>query len=671
MAPSQRSWFDDRGLVVASHGDAAPRRLGLWLGSMHYWRTPVQSWRSCLRALKQLGLTVVESHVPWRVHEPAPGRWQWQGPNDLARFVAEAGDAGLAVLLRVGPHAGAQLAGLGFPDDVLGDTRMLARTAHDAVAWLPTPPRASPVPSYASAALHARVGHWYRALGEQLAPLAAPAGPLVALGIDDQAQQFLRRGAFDLDYHPDALARWAELHPRWPEPPRRWDDRDAERCLAWVHFKDDALADALRRFHHALDDAGFTGIARCHNMALDARAAAAREAAIDGVVAVDSHGPVHAASLRRAALRALGPRPLPVVLECGVGAAPWMPPTGGSRADRDRAVTLLASGARGLGFSMAVERERWSGGLLDARGQLDADSGWAESLLRALQQVGWSALQRPASIAVVRSRADEVLGEASGALDPLTPALSELLPLGPAGHAELAAPDVGDSARWLAAVEQALERAGLQYRVLDAAASVEQLAGFRVVIAPLGDRVERALWLALCDLAEQRRAVVVLGPQPPRRDEYGAELPRAAPRRVGKMRSGSLLDLEGLAADLRQLAPPPAGWRCEGVGVVLSLACDGDGQARVLFAFLDEVGGQAGGPQQPEPGAPRARSGMTSPASADGDNRRGVELRCEAGVTALSDVFSGQRIAVRDGAARLPLARSPSMWIIERDQRTR
>ncbi|MBK7539862.1 MAG: beta-galactosidase [Myxococcales bacterium] len=646
MATPARTWFDDRGLALASaSGAAGPAQLPLFLGALHYWRVPPAHWEAALAGLRDLGLTAVETPVPWSVHEPAPGAWRWSGAQDLRRFTELAARAKLAVVLRVGPAANAELTGLGFPDDVLRDPEIWARTAHGSPALLPLPPRSVTLPSYASAKLHARVARWYQALAAQVDSMCAPGGPVVALAVDHEAHLSFRRGAYDLDYHPEALARWAAQHPAWPDPPRAWAADDEERCLAWVAFKEREVAWSLGRLAAALDDAGLGALARLHGLPLQHRGARAISEHLGGVVARHSHGPVRVAELRRNALRALGSAALPLALECGVGEAPWFPPSGGPAADQARAVTLLAAGARGLGFSMAVERERWAGGLVDTHGRPLPGSQWAPALLRALQEVDFPALRRRPAVAVLSADSEARLGEASCLMDPLPPVVSQLLGLGEAGHAELGAPSAAVARRWQAAVELALERAGVAYAVLDEEAPGEELARYRAVIAPVATHLSRALWHTLQQLVEHHPVTVVLGPWAPERDERGqpwqesplsgrdaaAATRRARPGRVGRLRPGSLEDLEGLAADLAPLADPLP-FRVATAECALELAWDAGGAPRALFVFND-----AALPQT-------AELHVRYDAADDG-----------ARPTAVRDVFSGERIAVVEGMLRVPL----------------
>ena len=68
MEARRRTWFDERGLVVATGG--GERRLPYLAGALAYSSLSPAQWAPCLRQLHALGLTCVDAVVPWRVHEP-------------------------------------------------------------------------------------------------------------------------------------------------------------------------------------------------------------------------------------------------------------------------------------------------------------------------------------------------------------------------------------------------------------------------------------------------------------------------------------------------------------------------------------------------------------------------------------------------------------------------
>lgn len=600
MEARRRTWFDERGLTLAGEvaGEVGERHLPFYAGAMHYWRVDPKRWPACLRTIHELGLTIVETYVPWRVHEPAEGRHDWTGPNDLPRFLEAARTAGLAVVLRPGPHINAELTSFGLPDHVLADPACQARTAHGTPAWMPSPPRAFPIPSYASAAFQQRVHAWYAAVAEVIAPHLAPAGPVVALGIDNEAQLFFRLGAYDLDYHPDALAWWRDATGLEGAPPRAWDPADVARCISWVRFKDQYLARALGAFAKALDEVGLGGLARFHNLPpghpglSDLRRL---QHAIGGPVGLDAYTPrAGFRELRRRAISLVAnAHPIPLAPEVGIGFFPWLPPldAGDDRTrERDQLLTLLAAGVRGFNVFMAVERDRYYGAAITKAGALEPHAAWIKPLLAALAEVEWTSLRRHTPIALVDARADARFGAASCVADPLTPVLAEALGLGPAGAAELGTdPGAVTARRWQTAIASALELAQVPYAIVDEAATEDELAHYRAVIVPTTERVDHGLWQRVRALAEHKRTIVVLGPGTPTHDELGQPLTDPPPRRTGKIRAGSLDDLPGLADDLAALAGElPEAWQIERPDDVRVFAfADPHHAVRLVFLISD------------------------------------------------------------------------------------
>src|SRR5262249_53270018 len=51
-------------------GDAV---VPLLAGTAHYWRLEPEAWRSALEGMRGLGLTLLDTYVPWGVHERGTG----------------------------------------------------------------------------------------------------------------------------------------------------------------------------------------------------------------------------------------------------------------------------------------------------------------------------------------------------------------------------------------------------------------------------------------------------------------------------------------------------------------------------------------------------------------------------------------------------------------------
>src|SRR4051812_28194238 len=53
--------------------------LPLWAGAMLYWRHAPEQWGPCLDAMKAMGLRIVDTYIPWGVHEVEGGTERAEG----------------------------------------------------------------------------------------------------------------------------------------------------------------------------------------------------------------------------------------------------------------------------------------------------------------------------------------------------------------------------------------------------------------------------------------------------------------------------------------------------------------------------------------------------------------------------------------------------------------
>jgi hypothetical protein len=154
--------------------------------------------------------------------------------------------------------------------------------------------------------------------------------------------------------------------------------------------------------------------------------------------------------------------------------------------------------------------------------------------------------------------------------------------------------------RWQTALAGALELAQVPYAIVDEAATETELARYRAIVLPTRERVDRGLWQRVRVVAEERRSILVIGPGTPVRDELDQPLDEPPPRRIGRLKEGSLEDLPGLAADLAGIAAagaptgavghgdPPDAWLIERPDEVRAMAyADSGGVVRVVFVVSD------------------------------------------------------------------------------------
>ena len=84
-------------------------------GAIHYFRIPPEDWYHSLYNLKALGFNTVETYVAWNLHEPREGEFNFEGAQDLERFLRIAQDLGLYAIVRPSPFICAEWEFGGLP----------------------------------------------------------------------------------------------------------------------------------------------------------------------------------------------------------------------------------------------------------------------------------------------------------------------------------------------------------------------------------------------------------------------------------------------------------------------------------------------------------------------------------------------------------------------------
>ncbi|CAN6822012.1 unnamed protein product [Brassica oleracea] len=94
--------YDGRSLIIDGQ-----RKL-LFSGSIHYPRSTPEMWPSLIKKTKEGGIEVIDTYVFWNLHEPKLGQYDFNGRNDLVKFIKEIRSQGLYVCLRIGPFIEAE-----------------------------------------------------------------------------------------------------------------------------------------------------------------------------------------------------------------------------------------------------------------------------------------------------------------------------------------------------------------------------------------------------------------------------------------------------------------------------------------------------------------------------------------------------------------------------------
>nr|CAB3478995.1 unnamed protein product [Digitaria exilis] len=94
--------YDHRSLIIDGR-----RRLVIST-AIHYPRSVPAMWPNLVAEAKDGGADCIETYVFWNGHEIAPGQYYFEDRFDLVRFVKVVRDAGLLLILRIGPFVAAE-----------------------------------------------------------------------------------------------------------------------------------------------------------------------------------------------------------------------------------------------------------------------------------------------------------------------------------------------------------------------------------------------------------------------------------------------------------------------------------------------------------------------------------------------------------------------------------
>lgn len=84
-------------------------------GAVHYFRIVPEYWEDTLLDLIDMGCNTVETYVPWNLHEPKQGEYDFDGIKDIESFLKLAHQLGLYVILRASPYICAEWEMGGLP----------------------------------------------------------------------------------------------------------------------------------------------------------------------------------------------------------------------------------------------------------------------------------------------------------------------------------------------------------------------------------------------------------------------------------------------------------------------------------------------------------------------------------------------------------------------------
>jgi beta-galactosidase len=260
------------------------RRIPLYSGSMHYWRHPPDIWLALLEHIKELGFEIIQTPVPWGVHESGPGIFDFgekHPQKNLPQFLDLCMKNGILVILRPGPFVDEDMPFGGFPLRVIRNSAVWALTSTGAPALSTRYGFPFVVPSYASEKFLQEIGKFLDALMPIFAPRQYPNGPVILCQMNRESAFMGRTQSYDLDYSPESITLYRNFlsekygsienlntihgtkHSSFSEvqPPKGCEavaQRDLPGYLDWAEYKEYLIRHFYQRLGQLFRDRGIS-----------------------------------------------------------------------------------------------------------------------------------------------------------------------------------------------------------------------------------------------------------------------------------------------------------------------------------------------------------------------------------------------------------------------------
>lgn len=367
------------------------RRLPLLSGSLNYWQHPADRWPELLSRVKDLGFQIIQTSIPWGIHETGPGIFDFGDRNpdrNIPKFLDACKEAELSVILDPSPILNEDLPLGGFPLRMIKNPSVWALTSTGAPALSNRTLPPFPIPSYASEKFYYEVGRFFDRLIPVIKERQHPDGPVIICLLNRETVFFGRSGAYDLDYAPESITLYRQfLAEKYSsvdglnnvygkkftnfieiQPPREFDavvQRDLCWYLDWMEYKEYLIRRSNRRLAQMLRERGIHV-----PLALDGPAEiispidtlglmGALETSLVGITVEPK--PQEYATLARSVRYLAGTRKLPWVSTFGSGTG-WSSPNICSPEEEEFAIlSAVMHGMTGANFHMLVEGDRWVG----------------------------------------------------------------------------------------------------------------------------------------------------------------------------------------------------------------------------------------------------------------------------------------------------------------------
>lgn len=537
------------------------KEIPLYSGAVHYWRIAREHWGDVLDRIKEMGFNIIETYIPWSVHEYEEGKYDFGEmvpEKDLDYFLSMCGQRGLKILVRPGPHINAEMTYFGFPEWIIMDEEIQARSPMGTAVVYPFVARPFPIPSYASKKLFEKFTVYYERILPILKKHDHPDGGIIGIQADNEMCYFFRDSAYTLDYCEDAVKQYREMlslkykgivnlnevycssHSGFDDiyPPTQFGAQvkeDLPYYLDWAEYKEYQVLGGLEFFTDLIRKSKMNAFV-FHNCAYQnyTPISLQRSEAIPGmdIVGIDAYPKGGDSAILRERIRYMASGSiLPFVPEFGSGS--YFDRGYALSADQEEYGYLYAfmNGMKAVNFYMLADRDRWFACPVTNDGkEREPYYSMFRKMMNMLNSSKLAEYQRKPKVLLYKNYGMGRLKQIYSLFDP-NQLQSNCLIQGPEFPRELFISDMDlgvtmdadhshwGKEEWIDMVSDYLLQKGIDYNISDRYLSEEALMEYSVVFASMYDFLDEKEAMKLGKYARNGGKLIV-GPKLPVYNEY-------------------------------------------------------------------------------------------------------------------------------------------------------
>ncbi|MDF2941299.1 MAG: Beta-galactosidase [Herbinix sp.] len=529
----------------------------LYSGSIHYWRVQREDWNKILDEIKGMGFEIIETYIPWSVHEYEEGKYDFgeiDKNKDLDGFLSLCEVKGLSVIVRPGPHINAEMTLFGYPEWILHDETIQAKNPWGTTVVYPYVTKQFPIPSYASEKLYVKTEQYFHKITPILKKHTKENGCIITIQADNETCNFFRDKPYIMDYSIASIKLYHQMLQEKYETIENLNDaydqyyQNFESVLAptgfkgkkkedlpyyfdWVEYKEYQILYALKKMIAIIQKMELD-VPIFHNCAYQEYTpiSVQRDEELEGmsVAGIDAYPEPKDSSMLRERIRYMaGSSRLPYVPEFGSGS--WF--------DRNCLLTAkeeeygylysIMNGLKAVNFYMLVERDRWTGCPITNDGRIRKDFyEMFQNMIKILKGAKIYKYKRQPKILILKNYDMGRLKALFSVMDN-NMLSSNCFITGPDIPAELFIPDTDlqlfmdqdpngyASEEWVQAITTSLDLHHYEYNYSDKYLSEEKREEYDVIFAATYDFMDEEEQKRLVNFANHKGKKLILGPKIP------------------------------------------------------------------------------------------------------------------------------------------------------------